>query len=60
MLLSQYQATTDAEEVDLRLIESLLLFVSGEAKPSSNDKDADSTVDGAALVFLPGKTPPTI
>lgn len=58
LLLSQYQATTDAEEVDLRLIESLLLFVSGEAKPGSNDKQSDSTVDGAVLVFLPGRKPP--
>ena len=52
LLLSQYQATTDADEVDLNLIEALLAFVCGEghhARP-----DAAEPILGAVLVFLPG------
>lgn len=51
--LSHYQATTDAEEVDLQLIERLLLFVCGEIE-NDRGKLESTAVQGATLVFLPG------
>jgi len=57
VLLSQYQATTDVEEVDLNLIQALLEFVCGEGQHARQDQT--SVVQGAVLVFLPGwLTPP--
>ena len=51
--LSRYQATTDAEEVDLNLIEALLGFVSGAHQQGT--AQAEGVVEGAVLVFLPGE-----
>ena len=58
LLLSQYQATTDMDEVDLDLIQALLEFVSGEGQ-HARQGDA-SVVQGAVLVFLPGKHTQTL
>ena len=59
MMLSQYQATTDVEEVDLNLIEALLHFVCGEGqhKAATGTSEKSSPVDGAILIFLPGTSP---
>ena len=52
LLLSQYQATTDTDEVDLDLIQALLEFVSGERQHAQQGDAA--VAQGAVLVFLPG------
>ena len=52
LLLSQYQASTDADEVDLDLIDELLCFVCGEGR-HARKKDGEASL-GAILVFLPG------
>eukprot|EP00873_Tetraselmis_striata_P025125 jgi/Tetstr1/445389/TSEL_033175.t1 len=50
--LSKYQEVTDADEVDLQLIEQLILAVCGEAHGA--EEAAAQVGDGAILVFLPG------
>lgn len=47
LLLGRYQATTDADSVDLDLIVRLLEFL-------GNHDDSSETL-GAVLIFLPGK-----
>ena len=52
LAVSRYQAATDADEVDLDLIEALLLYICGEG-PYKRDEDQNVPM-GAVLVFLPG------
>ena len=52
LAISQYQASTDADEVDLDLIEALLMYICGEG-PYSRDEEQDVSL-GAVLIFLPG------
>ena len=62
LALAQYQAATDADEVDLALIEALLMCVCGEgaykhaAGPAAGQDPAGQAgqAPGALLVFLPG------
>lgn len=55
LLLSRYQATVDADEVDLDLIEQLLCFVCGEGHYARSQEGTT----GAILIFLPGRYPMT-
>lgn len=52
--VSQYHANTDADEVDLALVEALLMYVCGEGVYKREGEDPDAA-QGAVLVFLPGK-----
>ena len=52
--VSQYHANTDADEVDLALMETLLMYVCGEGVYKREGEDPDAS-QGAVLVFLPGK-----
>jgi ATP-dependent RNA helicase DHX36 len=52
LAVSQYQAATDADEVDLDLIEALLMYICGEG-PYRRAEEQDSS-PGAVLIFLPG------
>ena len=52
--VSQYHANTDADEVDLALVEALLMYVCGEGVYKREGEDP-SAAQGAVLVFLPGK-----
>ena len=56
LLLQQHapcmQATTDADEVDLNLLTTLLEYVSGEGAYQRDDNSGKQ--QGAVLVFLPG------
>lgn len=52
LALSQYHAATDADEVDLDLIEALLMYICGEG-PYKRAEEYDLTL-GAVLIFLPG------
>ena len=59
LALSHYQAMTDADEVDLDLIELLLCYICGEGQfqrrnEVSTRHDADKEILGAILIFLPG------
>jgi hypothetical protein len=64
LALAQYQAATDADEVDLALIEALLMYVCGEgaykgragagASPDVGQAGQAVQAPGAILVFLPG------
>ena len=51
--VSQYHANTDADEVDLALVEALLMYVCGEGAYKREGEDPDA-VQGAVLIFLPG------
>ena len=55
-LLVQMQANSDADEVDLTLIVTLLKYISGEAPYQREDEGG--LMLGAVLVFLPGGPPP--
>ena len=46
------QANTDADEVDLNLLATLLEYVSGEGAYQREDQSGEQ--QGAVLVFLPG------
>ncbi|KAK9814740.1 hypothetical protein WJX72_010718 [[Myrmecia] bisecta] len=50
--LSHYQSNTDADEVDLLLIETLLMYICGEG-PYSRQEETGVPL-GAVLVFMPG------
>ncbi len=52
LAVSQYQASTDADEVDLALIEALLMYICGEG-PYRRAEEQDAAL-GAVLIFLPG------
>ena len=52
--VSQYHANTDADEVDLALVEALLMYVCGEGVYKREGEDPNAA-QGAVLVFLPGK-----
>ena len=56
LLLQQHvpcmQANTDADEVDLNLLTTLLEYVSGEGAYQREDDSGEQ--QGAVLVFLPG------
>ena len=55
LALAQYQASTDADEVDLALIEALLMYVAGEGPYRREDEErVPGQALGAVLVFLPG------
>ena len=51
--VAAYHAATDADEVDLALIEALLMYVCGEG-PYARPNQAPGQLLGAILVFLPG------
>ncbi|CAL5229490.1 g12825 [Coccomyxa viridis] len=51
--ISQYHANTDADEVDLALVEALLMYVCGEGVYKREGEDPNAA-QGAVLVFLPG------
>ena len=51
--VSQYHANTDADEVDLALVEALLMYVCGEGAYKREGEDPDAA-QGAVLIFLPG------
>lgn len=51
--ISQYHANTDADEVDLALVEALLMYVCGEGV-YKREGDDPKAAQGAVLVFLPG------
>ncbi|KAL0028223.1 hypothetical protein WJX79_002624 [Trebouxia sp. C0005] len=50
--LSHYQANSDADEVDLFLIVTLIKYICGE--PPYNREEEGGLILGAVLVFLPG------
>eukprot|EP00884_Botryococcus_braunii_P000922 jgi/Botrbrau1/10830/Bobra.0025s0009.1 len=50
--LSAYQAAQAADEVDLQLIQTLLMYIYGEGQYAWDDSGSDNF--GAVLVFLPG------
>ena len=52
--VSQYHANTDADEVDLALVEALLMYVCGEGAYKREGEDPDAA-QGAVLIFLPGQ-----
>ncbi len=52
LAVSRYQASTDADEVDLSLIEALLMYICGEGPYSRAEEQGASL--GAVLIFLPG------
>ena len=56
LALSHYQSNTDADEVDIGLIEALLSYVCGEGKfgKENGDDDDDGQRQGAVLLFFPG------
>jgi HrpA-like RNA helicase len=55
LALSHYQSNTDADEVDLDLIEALLSYICGEGKFSTENKNrAEESQQGAVLIFFPG------
>lgn len=51
--VSQYHANTDADEVDLALVEALLMYVCGEGAYKREGEDPNAA-QGAVLIFLPG------
>ena len=53
--LSDYQATTDADEVDLKLIVALLGRLCDDPQYSLQSTEPGSAALGAMLVFLPGQ-----
>jgi HrpA-like RNA helicase len=54
LALSHYQSNTDADEVDLDLIEALLSYICGEGKFSASTTEEKSQQQGAVLIFFPG------
>lgn len=56
LALSHYQSNTDADEVDLDLIEALLSYICGEGKFAQGAQQAqqDAAAQGAVLIFFPG------
>ena len=57
--ISQYQANTDADEVDLALVEALLMYVCGEGVYKREGEDFNAA-QGGVLIFLPGMAPPAL
>lgn len=54
--LSEYQASSDADEVDLDLIVALLQRLCSRPELSLQSSGPGSAALGAILVFLPGRT----
>jgi len=60
LALSHYQSNTDADEVDLDLIEALLSYISGEgrfstsAETKNSAEESQKSQQGAVLIFFPG------
>jgi ATP-dependent RNA helicase DHX36 len=54
LALSKYQSNTDADEVDIELIESLLCFIFGERQFMGKKPFCFTSDGGAVLIFLPG------
>ena len=55
LALSHYQSNTDADDVDLDLIEALLSYICGEGKFGAQQAQQETTgQQGAVLIFFPG------